>query len=106
MYGLQITYVMGGSQTFLYGDKEEAAEADYNAVRDALKEFRLFKNDTGQIVTLTGDGNGTATIRIDQIASVHWEDLAKSDALNGDWNERIGKLEAVRERAKKRALVE
>jgi hypothetical protein len=99
MYCLTIVYVYGASQTFLYGDSKEEAETAYKKLETAMQEWRRFKNDTSETVTVF-DSKGPAVFRLEHLASVSLSDMGAGEPDQIAWAEYNGRLMAANEKAK------
>lgn len=90
MHTVTILY-FHGDQTFLFADKETADSA-YQAVSDALKDYRRFKNDSQECVEFDGP-DGRNTIKLEHINSVS---ITNTDnPLQVEWARFHGRLKAA-----------
>jgi len=99
---IQVMFVMGSSQKFLFSS-DPAAKNAYAALKTAMENYRAFKNDRTETVTVT-DESGEATFRVDQIASLGIQDCQKSESVQTEYAEWCGRLEGAASKSAGRDL--
>lgn len=105
MHTITITYVMGAFQTFIFGNRKEEADAAFDKINTAMMDWKRFKNDSSETVTIK-DSVGTTTFRLEHLATVSFADMAAAEPEQAAWAALNGRLAAVQKQSAKFAILE